>query len=127
MRDERDLSYLETHEWADIDGDSAYIGIDDFAQNEMGDIVFVNLPEVGDMVEAGEVFGDVESVKAVSDLFSPVSGKVVEVNENVLESPGLLNEEPYESWLIKVEEITDQADLMDCAAMDKLNGKNGEE
>ena len=69
MRDERDLSYLETHEWADIDGDSAYIGIDDFAQKEMGDIVYVNLPEVGDMVEAGEVFGDVESVKAVSDLF----------------------------------------------------------
>ncbi len=113
MRDERDISYLKTHEWVDIEGDTAYVGIDDFAQEQMGDIVFVNLPEVGDEVEAGEVFGDVESVKAVSDLFCPVTGKVVEVNENVLESPGLINEEPYESWLIKVEEITEQGDLID--------------
>ena len=105
MRDERDLRYSKTHEWVDMsDDNTAYIGIDDFAQSEMGDIVFINLPDVGDTVEAGEVFGDVESVKAVSDLISPVSGKVIEVNEELLDNPGLINEEPYEAWMIKVED-----------------------
>ncbi len=120
MRDERDISYAKTHEWADIEGDTAVIGIDDYAQEQMGDIVFINLPEVGDEVEAGEVFGDVESVKAVSDLFSPVTGKVVEVNEDVINSPGLINEEPYEAWLIKVEEVTDTSELLDRKAIEDL-------
>ena len=120
MRDERDISYAKTHEWADIEGDTAVIGIDDYAQEQMGDIVFINLPEVGDEVEAGEVFGDVESVKAVSDLFSPVTGKVVEVNEDVINSPGLINEEPYEAWLIKVEGVTDTSELLNRKAIEEL-------
>ena len=90
------------------------------AQDQMGDIVFINLPEVGDEVEAGEVFGDVESVKAVFDLFSPVTGKVAEINEDVLNSPGLINEDPYENWLIKVEEITDKSELLDRKAIEQL-------
>lgn len=121
MRDERDLMYSKTHEWVDMGEDkTAYVGIDDFAQSEMGDIVFINLPEVGDEVEAGEVFGDVESVKAVSDLISPVSGKVIEVNEELLDSPGLINEEPYEAWMIKVEEAEEAEGLMDRTAMDEF-------
>ncbi len=121
MRDERDLMYSKTHEWVDMGEDkTAYVGIDDFAQSEMGDIVFINLPEVGDEVEAGEVFGDVESVKAVSDLISPVSGKVIEVNEELLDSPGLINEEPYEAWMIKVEDAEEAEGLMDRTAMDEF-------
>ena len=121
MRDERDLRYSKTHEWVDMsDDNTAYIGIDDFAQSEMGDIVFINLPDVGDTVEAGEVFGDVESVKAVSDLISPVSGKVIEVNEELLDNPGLINEEPYEAWMIKVEDAQEADGLMDRAEMDSF-------
>ena len=121
MRDERDLRYSKTHEWVDMsDDNTAYIGIDDFAQSEMGDIVFINLPDVGDTVEAGEVFGDVESVKAVSDLISPVSGKVIEVNEELLDNPGLINEEPYEAWMIKVEDTQEADGLMDRAEMDSF-------
>jgi len=121
MRDERDLRYSKTHEWVDMsDDNTAFIGIDDFAQSEMGDIVFINLPDVGDTVEAGEVFGDVESVKAVSDLISPVSGKVIEVNEELLDNPGLINEEPYEAWMIKVEDAQEADGLMDRAEMDSF-------
>ncbi len=121
MRDERDLRYSKTHEWVDMsDDNTAYIGIDDFAQSEMGDIVFINLPDVGDTVEAGEVFGDVESVKAVSDLISPVSGKVIEVNEELIDNPGLINEEPYEAWMIKVEDAQEADGLMDRAEMDSF-------
>ena len=92
------------------------VGISDFAQHELGDVVFVNLPEVGDEVTAGEPFGDVESVKAVSDLVSPVTGVVCAVNEELLDSPELLNEAPYESWIIKVENVEAMEELLSAAA-----------
>ena len=110
------LQYSRSHEWLNLDGDTAVIGISDFAQHELGDVVFINLPEVGDEVTAGEAFGDVESVKAVSDLISPVSGTVLEINEELLDSPELLNDDPYANWIIKVENVTDTEELLSAAA-----------
>ncbi|MBQ6196143.1 MAG: glycine cleavage system protein GcvH [Lachnospiraceae bacterium] len=110
------LQYSRSHEWLSQDGDSAIVGITDFAQHELGDVVFINLPDVGDEVVAGEAFGDVESVKAVSDLISPVSGTVSEINEELLDAPELLNEDPYENWIIKVDNVTDTEDLLSAAA-----------
>ncbi len=98
-----ELKYSKDHEWARIEGDIAVVGITDYAQNELGDIVYVELPEVGTLVEQGKSFGTVEAVKAVSDLFAPVSGEVVEVNEKLNDSPELVNQDPYgEGWMIKV-------------------------
>ena len=108
--------YTKDHEWLKEEGDLASVGITDFAQNELGDIVFVNLPEVGDEVTAGESFGDVESVKAVADVNSPVTGVVAEINEALLDEPEALNSDPYGSWFIKVEDISDKVELMDEAA-----------
>ena len=107
-----DLKYSKSHEWVRMDGDVAVIGISDFAQSELGDVVFVNLPEVGDEATAGEPFGDVESVKAVSDLVCPVTGTVCEVNEELLDAPEKLNEDPYGTWIIKVENVTDTEELL---------------
>ena len=118
MVDERELMYSKTHEWIRYEGDEAYIGISDFAQSELGDLVFVNLPEVDDQIEMGEAFGDVESVKAVSDVISPVSGTVLEINEALLDAPELINEKPYEAWFIKVGDITETDELMDADAYD---------
>ena len=111
-----DLKYSKSHEWVRMDGDVAVIGISDFAQDALGDLVFVNLPQVGDDVTAGEAFGDVESVKAVSDLMCPVTGTVCEINEELLDAPENLNNDPYGAWIIKVENITDTEDLLDPAA-----------
>ena len=111
-----DLKYSKSHEWVRMDGDVAVIGISDFAQDALGDLVFVNLPQVGDEVTAGEAFGDVESVKAVSDLMSPVTGTVCEINEELLDAPESLNNDPYGAWIIKVENITDTEELLDAAA-----------
>ena len=110
------LQYSRSHEWLSQDGDVAVIGISDFAQHELGDVVFINLPEVGDEVIAGDAFGDVESVKAVSDLISPVTGTVLEINEELLDSPELLNDDPYANWIIKVENVTDSEELLSAAA-----------
>lgn len=100
----KDLKYAESHEWVKVEGDSATIGITDHAQDHLGDVVYVELPEVGNSVKQGEGFGAVESVKATSDVYSPVSGKVVEVNEELTPSPGLVNASPYEGgWIMKVE------------------------
>lgn len=99
----RNLEYLESHEWVTFDGNIATIGVSDYAQSEMGDIVFVELPEVGDEVTAGEDFANVESVKAVFDIKSPVNGKITEVNEELLDSPELINEKAFDAWLVKVE------------------------
>jgi len=97
-----DRRYLESHEWATT-GDAVRIGVSDFAQDELGDVVFVELPEVGDEVAAGEAFGVVESIKAVSDLYAPVSGEVVAVNEALFDRPELVNEDPYgEGWMLEV-------------------------
>ena len=111
-----DLKYSKSHEWVRMDGDVAVIGISDYAQDALGDLVFVNLPQVGDDVNAGEAFGDVESVKAVSDLMSPVTGTVAEINEELLDAPESLNNDPYGAWIIKVENIADTEDLLDAAA-----------
>ena len=98
------LKYTKTHEWVNDLGNGLFeIGISDYAQKELGDIVYINLPKAGDELQAGKPFADVESVKAVSDIFSPVSGKVREVNENVVSSPESINKAPYESWLIRAE------------------------
>ena len=107
-----ELKYSRDHEWLRMDDGIAVIGISDFAQSELGDVVFVNLPEVGDDTTAGEAFGDVESVKAVSDLVGPVTGTVCEVNEELLDAPEKLNEDPYGTWIIKVENVTDTEDLL---------------
>ena len=102
------LLYSKSHEWVKEEGDIAIIGLTDFAQSELGDLVFVNLPEEGDEVTVGEAFSDVESVKAVSDVYSPVSGIVCEINEELLDAPEKINEEPYEAWFVKVKDITEK-------------------
>ncbi len=99
----KDLKYTDEHEWVAVDGDIATIGVTDYAQGELGDLVFVELPEVGDDVTMGESFGTVEAVKAVSDLFAPLSGSVVEVNEMLTDDPEIVNKDPYgDGWMIKI-------------------------
>jgi glycine cleavage system H protein len=115
-----ELKYSKTHEWVKEEGDVMVIGLTDFAQSELGDLVFVNLPEEGDEVEAGEAFGDVESVKAVSDVISPVSGEVCAINEELLDNPAAINEDAYGAWLIKVKNVTDSEDLMDASDYDRF-------
>ncbi|UXR78799.1 MULTISPECIES: glycine cleavage system protein GcvH [unclassified Staphylococcus] len=120
------LKYSKEHEWVKVEGNTAIIGITDFAQNELGDIVFVELPEVDDEVSEGDTFGSVESVKTVSELYSPVSGKVVEVNENLEDEPEAVNESPYENaWMVKVE-LSDESELealLDAAAYEEMIGE----
>ena len=113
-----ELKYTASHVWLREEGDMTVIGITDFAQDSLGDIVFVNLPEEGDDVTVGESFADVESVKAVSDIFSPVSAVVAEVNEALADTPELINEDPYEAWIIKVRtaDITAYEELLDAGA-----------
>ncbi len=111
-----DLKYAKSHEWVKMEGDVAVIGISDFAQDALGDVVCVNLPEVGDECTVEEAFGDLESVKAVSDLVSPVTGTVCAVNEALLDAPETLNSDPYGAWIIKVENVTETAELLDAAA-----------
>ena len=120
-----ELKYTKDHEWMKMEGDIAVVGITDFAQDALGDIVFINMPEVGDTVTAGEALGDVESVKAVSDVNSPVTGVVVAVNEELVDSPENLNSDPYGSWIIKVENITEEEDLMDAAAYEAFCAEEG--
>ncbi|RAK18617.1 glycine cleavage system H protein [Anoxybacillus vitaminiphilus] len=104
MNTPKELRYSEEHEWVLVEGDKVRIGITDFAQSELGDIVFVELPEVGTEITANEPFGSVESVKTVSELYAPISGKVVEVNEQLNDNPEFVNESPYEkAWMIVVE------------------------
>ena len=114
-----DLKYSRSHEWLRAEDGVTVVGISDFAQSELGDVVFVNLPAEGDAITAGEPFGDVESVKAVSDLVSPVSGTVCAVNEELLDAPEKLNEDPYGAWLIKVENVTATEELLDAAEYEK--------
>jgi glycine cleavage system H protein len=104
MNTPKELRYSEEHEWVKVEGNEVRIGITDFAQSELGDIVFVELPEVGDEITADEPFGSVESVKTVSELYAPISGKVVAINEDLDDSPEFVNESPYEkAWMIVVE------------------------
>ena len=120
-----ELKYSKSHEWVKMDGDVAVIGISDFAQDALGDVVFINLPQEGDSVTAGESLGDVESVKAVSDILCPVSGTVAAVNEDLADAPEALNSDPYGSWIIKVDNITDEEDLMDAAAYEAFCAQEG--
>lgn len=120
-----ELRYSKSHEWVKTEDGVAVVGISDFAQDALGDVVFVNLPQVGDTVVAGETFGDVESVKAVSDLISPVSGVVCEVNTDLEDSPENLNEAPYDAWIIKVENVTDEEDLLDAEAYEAHCAEEG--
>lgn len=117
------LKYSEEHEWVRIEGNKAHIGITDFAQSELGDIVFVELPSVGDEIKQNEPFGSVESVKTVSELYAPLTGKVVEVNGELEDSPELVNESPYEkAWMIVVE-LADEGELgklMDAKAYETM-------
>ncbi|GED34382.1 MULTISPECIES: glycine cleavage system protein GcvH [Brevibacillus] len=115
----KDLRYSEEHEWVRVEGNKAYIGISAFAQAELGDIVFVELPEVGATIQQDEPFGSVESVKTVSELYAPVSGKVVEVNGELEDAPELVNSSPYEkAWMIVVE-LSDAAELEKLLTADK--------
>ena len=120
-----ELKYTKSHEWVKMEDGVAVIGISDFAQDALGDVVFVNLPGEGDDTTAGEAFGDVESVKAMSDLVCPVSGTVCAVNEELLDEPVKLNKAPYEAWLIKVENIGDTEELLDAAAYEAFCAQEG--
>ena len=116
------LYFSESHEYVKVEGDFAYVGITDYAQHALGNVVYVDMPEVDDEVEAGEDFGAVESVKAASDLISPVSGTVVEVNEALEDKPELINEDAFGNWIMKVE-LSDKSELdnlMDAAAYEEI-------
>ena len=120
-----ELRYSKSHEWVKTEDGVTVVGISDFAQSALGDLVFVNLPAEGDSVAAGEAFGDVESVKAVSDLVSPVTGTVCAVNEELLDAPEMLNSEPYGAWIIKVENVEGSEELLDAAAYEAFCTEEG--
>lgn len=116
------LKYSKEHEWVKVEGNKAYVGITDYAQDSLGEIVFVELPEVGASLDAGDVLGVVESVKAASDVYSPIAGRVIEVNEALSDDPSLLNKDPYENW-IAVLEIEDESfldSLMDASQYEEF-------
>ena len=109
------LLYSKSHEWVKEEGEEVLIGLTDYAQSELGDLVFVNLPEEGDEVTTRESFADVESVKAVSDVYSPVTGVVSAVNEELLDAPESINEAPYDAWFVRVKDISDREELLTAA------------
>ncbi|WP_434577521.1 glycine cleavage system protein GcvH [Thermoanaerobacterium thermosaccharolyticum] len=110
MKIQEGLYYSKNHEWVKVEGDKAYVGITDYAQHSLGDIVYAELPEVDTFLNAGDTLGTVESVKAASDVYCPISGKVIEVNQSVADEPSLLNSDPYENWMICVE-MNDPSEL----------------
>jgi len=115
----KNLKYAKTHEWVEfLDDSSARIGLTDYAQKKLGKLVFVNLPLVGDELSLGQPLGDVESVKAVSDVISPLEGNVAEINEALLDAPGLINDDPYGAWLVKADDITNNDDLLSAEEYD---------
>lgn len=114
-----DLKYTKDHEWIKLEGETALVGVTDFAQSELGDIVFIEVETVGEVLEEGETFGTIEAVKTVSDLFMPVTAEVLEFNENLNSSPELINKDPYgEGWIVKVkvQDIAQMNDLLDAKA-----------
>ncbi len=120
-----DLKYTKEHEWIRLDGGAGAVGITDFAQQQLGDVVYVELPEVGAKVAQGQVFGTIESVKAVSELFAPVTGEVVEVNAGLKDRPEHVNSQPHDTWMVKVKltNTSELAELMDAAAYESLIAK----
>ncbi|MDF2838300.1 MAG: Glycine cleavage system protein [Evtepia sp.] len=110
------LQYSKSHEWVKFTSkDTALVGLTDFAQDQLGSLVFVNLPEVGDEFEVGDTLGDVESVKAVSDIYAPVGGTISSVNEELLDTPEAINQSPYDAWLVEISAISDQDDLLSAS------------
>lgn len=120
MATPKELKYTSTHEWVLIDGNKAKVGLTDYAQHSMGDIVFINLPEVGTSVTAGEAFCDIESVKAVSESYSPLDGKVLAVNSELEDTPELINSDPYTTWIAEIE-FTATANLLTADEYDALD------
>ncbi|MCG7339474.1 glycine cleavage system protein GcvH [Staphylococcus sp. ACRSN] len=121
-----ELKYSKEHEWVKIEGNTAVIGITEYAQNELGDIVFVELPEVDDEINEGDTFGSVESVKTVSELYAPLTGKVLSSNEELEDSPEFVNESPYEkAWMIKIE-LSDESQLEDLLSAEQYSEMIGE-
>ena len=116
-----ELKYTRDDEWLLEEDGVAVVGISDYAQHELGDLVFVNLPEVGDEVVAGEAFADVESVKAVADVISPVSGEVLEINEDLLDNAALINEDAYAAWFVKIGNVTDKEELLSADEYEAYN------
>ncbi|NLE20118.1 MAG: glycine cleavage system protein GcvH [Clostridiales bacterium] len=121
----KNLKYSPSHEWVKEEGDTLLVGITDYAQKELGDLVFINLPNVGDKISKNEAFADVESVKAVSDIISPVDGVVAEANEALLDKPELINQDAYGAWIARVKDFSGLEDLMDAAAYEELLKKEG--
>ena len=117
------IKYTSEHEWIRLEGDEAYVGISDYAQDQLGDIVFVDIPTEGETLAKGDTFGTIEVVKTVSDLFMPVGGEAIEINPNLEDQPELVNKDPYgEGWLIRIKptDVTDMDDLLDAAAYKQL-------
>lgn len=112
MSNPKDIRYSKTHEWVKEDGDTVLIGLTDYAQSELGDLVFIDLPEEGDSLTQGKSFSDVESVKAVSEIISPVTGVVAEVNQELADAPELINQKPYEAWIVRVKEVTETEEML---------------
>jgi glycine cleavage system H protein len=115
-----DLKYTKDHEWVRIDGGIGIVGITDYAQKQLGDVVYVELPEVGATLTAGQSFGTIESVKAVSELFAPFSGEVTEVNASLRDKPEAINEQPHDTWMVKIKFAGEPSDLLDAAQYDDL-------
>lgn len=126
MKIPENVQYTKDHEWIRVEGDLGFVGITDFAQGELGDVVFVELPKVGTKITKGKSFGTIEAVKAVSDLYAPVTGEIVELNKAVQDSPEVVNKDPYgEGWMVKVKlaDKNELKSLLDAAAYKPLTGK----
>jgi glycine cleavage system H protein len=115
-----DLKYTKDHEWIRLEGGNGVVGITDYAQKQLGDVVYVDLPEVGSTVTAGQSFGTIESVKAVSELFAPVNGEIVEVNTTLRDKPEAINQQPHDTWMVKIKMAGEPADLLDANAYSDL-------
>ena len=123
--DPNNLKYTKDHEWISIDGDYAFVGITNFAQKELGDIVFVEIESLDQEIKSGEVFGSVEAVKTVSDLFMPMTGEIIEVNQKIIDDPELVNSDPYgEGWMIKIKilDSNEVEDLLDLKSYEEISG-----
>ena len=125
MNSPENLLYTKDHEWISIDGDYAFVGITNFAQKELGDIVFVEIESLEQEIKSGEVFGSVEAVKTVSDLFMPMTGEIIEVNQKIIDNPELVNSDPYgEGWMIKIKifDSNEVEDLLDLKSYEEISG-----
>ena len=123
MKIDKDCRYAESHEWVRVDGDEATVGITDYAQQQLSDVVYVELPEIGDILEKGDVFATVESVKAAADCYMPIGGEITEINEELEDAPQLVNEDPFgAAWFVRLtaSDLTELDDLMDAEAYEKF-------